>query len=145
MAENKGITDRYVVDEIGRRHSECHGVSAHEWFKYVDKAMRLLGRPEWREERGILRIFDAQNRCSDPDCVRLNRRLNHEGAKIALYYLSISLEPIRPAYGTEKDAFLCYGHPFKSGSFLCRNCAVIGITKRLIQEAKDAIHKRGES
>lgn len=133
------ISERYVTDEKGRRNSQCHGVPAWQWFVYARLAMTRLSQPEWRDENGVVRINNALkvHRCDDPDCMRLNRRLEHERPMPALYYLDRDIAPVRPAYETERDAMLCYGHPHLKGKFLCRNCAITGMTKRMIQEAKD--------
>ena len=148
-AEENMITERYVTDEKGRRASECHGVPASQWFEYVRLAITRLSQPEWRNASGISPIKNTYgaHRCSDPDCKRLNRRFRGELPQRALYYIDRDIPTIRPSNESEREAFLCYGHPHQKGNYLCRNCAIVGTAKRLIQEAinNGTIHKRRES
>ncbi len=129
------MNEGYITDEKGMRHSHCHGVTAKQWRDTVRVATIMLSKPDYRARYGLLRIEpDKAISCDDPDCQRLNRR---DVPGIALYCISQDIQPVRPSNPESAgERQLCEGHPFKAGSHLCRSCAIMATTKRLIDEER---------
>lgn len=125
--------EQHVIDD--EKLSRHHGVATKRWFEMVELAIILLSKPGYRTEHGIFKL--RTNRallCCDPDCCRLNRRVE---ADLALYFLVEDIQPVHPLPdGDEKERRVCEGHPFQKGSYLCRKCAIVATAKRLIDERR---------
>lgn len=122
------MSDSYVIDDQGVKHSRCHGVPARVWFAVVGEATNNLSKPSFRESWGIVKPA-ATAKCDDPDCKRLNRR---DHVSPALYQLTRDLAPIKPPDDSPRQIEHCQGHPWKAGSCMCRPCAIVTTAKRMI-------------
>lgn len=124
----------HVRDEQGVRHSTCHGVPAKDWFAAISNTARMLSKSEQRAQQGIMKLsWESTALCDDPDCNRLNRRNLRGPRAVARYKIVRNLLPVQPSDpNSAGEQYLCKGHPWKIGDYLCESCARVTMTKRAI-------------
>jgi hypothetical protein len=129
------VQQQFIIDETGEKFTHHHGVTARRWFELVELAIILLSKPAYRATQGIFKL--KTNRallCGDPDCCRVNRRVE---ADLAMYFLIEDIQPVHPLPDSSaKERRICEGHPFKKGSYLCRKCAIVATAKRLVEQER---------
>lgn len=131
--------DMFVRDDRGLKHDQIHGVTVKEWFL---RWMRLA-----REELNCgddMRRITTNQLCEDPDCCRLNRLAANRLRQAPVQATFAIARELPPVLACDKNDVIGPGHPFKLGSRLCYNCALMGTTKRLI-DAEQKIKTGGTS
>ena len=122
-------------DEKGNLHHKRHGVLAADWLSTVVRAATMLANPIYRKEMGLEIVPTMGQRCSDPDCSRLNRLALDKARMPAAYVIERDIGPVTPAPDTsESEKRICKGHPWQRGAYLCVRCARVAMAKRLINE-----------
>jgi hypothetical protein len=124
----------HMIDNLGVRHSHCHGVDAEEWFKIIRQVIIMLSSPDQRKYQGLAKLGPiGDQRCEDPDCRRLNRRSREEQSAFARYKIVRTMMPVQPIdHSNLRERMLCEGHPYEVGGYLCENCARVAMAKRVI-------------